>query len=176
MKKLTLIGIGVAIFMACNDLEKLTEFNMSYHSSVTIQKSTGLDLPITVFTPDVETNSESEFAVNDTRKDMVEDITLTGLDMTITSPTSQTFGFLKSIEVFIEADGLPEVQVAYQEEIPEEVGNVLSLETTGQNLKEYIIKDKFNLRVKTVTDEILSHDTDIKIDSRFFVNAKVLGL
>ena len=161
---------------ACKDLEKLTEFNMNYRSSITIPKSTGLDLPLILPTPDMETNSESEFAVNDTRKDMVEEIILTALEMTITSPDDQTFSFLESIRVSIVAEDLPEVEVAYQENVPVSADGTLSLETTGQDLKAYIIKDKFNLRVKTVTDEALSHDTDISIDSRFFVNARVLGL
>lgn len=176
MKKLSLLGVCLVMMIACKDLEKLTEFSMSYSSNITIPKSTGLDLPVTVPTPDIETNSESEFAVNDTRKDMVEEIFLTGLDMTITSPDDQTFSFLESIRVYIVAEDLPEIEVAYQENVSVSAGSQLSLETTGENLREYIVKDAFNLRVKTVTDEVLSYDTDIKIDSRFFVNAKVLGL
>ena len=176
MKKLSLLGMCLVMMIACKDLEKLTEFSMSYSSNITIPKSTGLDLPVTVPTPDIETNSESEFAVNDTRKDMVEEIFLTGLDMTITSPDDQTFSFLESIRVYIVAEDLPEIEVAYQENVSISAGSQLSLETTGENLREYIVKDAFNLRVKTVTDEVLSYDTDIKIDSRFFVNAKVLGL
>lgn len=176
MKKLAFIGICLISFVACKDLEKLTEFTLNYSSSVTIPKSTGLDLPVILPTPNMETNSESEFAVNDTRKDMVEEIILTGLDMTITSPDDQTFSFLESIKVSIAAEGLPEVEVAYQENVAATTGDKLLLETTNQNLREYIIKDKFNLRVETVTDEALSRDTKIKIDSRFFVNARVLGL
>ena len=175
MKKLALIGICLMVIAACKDLEKLTEFNMNYSSSVTIKKSIGLDLP-PLLTPDMKTNSESEFAVNDTRKDMVEEIILTGLDMTITSPDNQTFSFLKSIKVYIVAEDLPEVEIAHQENVSANADHKLSLETTGQDLKEYIIKDKFNLRVETVTNETVSRDTDIKIDSRFFVNARVLGL
>ena len=175
MKKLALISVCLISLVSCKDLEKLTEFNMNYSSSVTIQKSTSLNLPALI-TPDMKTNSESEFAVNNTRKDMVEEIMLTGLDMTITSPDGQTFSFLKSIKVFIVAEDLPEIQVAYQEVVGSNADDKLSLETTGEDLKEYIIKDKFSLRVETVTDETLPQDTKIKIDSRFFVNARVLGL
>ena len=175
MKKLALIASCLITIAACKDLEKLTEFDMNYSSSITIQKTTGLSLP-SLLTPDMKTNSESEFAVNDTRKDMVEEIILTGLDMTITSPDDQTFSFLKSINVYIVAKDLPEVEIAHQENVSATADHQLSLETTGQDLKEYIIQDKFNLRVETVTDETISRDTDIKIDSRFFVNARVLGL
>ena len=176
MKKLIPFYVCLILITACSDLEKLTEFDLNYSSSVTIKKSTGLDLPVTLFTPDMKRTRILNLPVNDTRKDMVEEIILTGLDMTITSPDNQTFSFLESITVYITAGDLPEVAIASQENVSASAGGKLSLETTGQNLKDYIILDKFNLRVKTVTDEALSQDTDIKIDSRFFVNARVLGL
>ena len=176
MKTFALVILVMSVFVSCKEIEKLTEFNMNYDSSVTIESGTGLTSPLKLFTPDIETNSESEFAVNDTRKDMVEEIKLTKLDLTITSPEAQTFSFLKSISVFISAEGLSEVEIASQDNIPENIGSLLSLETTDQDLKEYIKKDKFVLRVKSVTDEVMSQDVDIDIASQFFVNAKVLGL
>lgn len=149
---------------------------MDYSSSVTIPNSTGLELPFNLLTPDIETNSESEFAVNDTRKDLVEEIKLTKLILTITSPENQTFSFLESIVIYISASGLDEVEVASLNKVPASPGKRLTLETTHQDLKEYIKKDKFVLRVKTVTDEFITKDVDIDIASSFFVNAKILGL
>lgn len=176
MNKLTLLLVGVFAFISCQDIEKVTEFNMGYSSSVTIPNSTGLELPFNLLTPDIETNSESEFAINDTRKELVEEIKLTNLMLTITSPENQTFSFLESIEIYISAQGLEEVEVASLDNISANPGKKLTLETSSQDLKEYIKKEKFVLRVKTVTDEFLSKDIDIDINSNFFVNAKILGL
>ncbi len=176
MKKVVLLIIPVILYTSCKDIEKLTEFTMDYDSSVTLSKSTGLNLPVNLFTPDIETNSSSEFAVNETRKDLVEEIRLTALNLTITSPESQTFSFLESVTISIAAEGLSEIEVATLENIPDNVGKIITLETTDQDLKEYIKKDKFTLHVKSVTDELLSQDVDIDIASDFFVNAKILGL
>lgn len=177
MKKMILLMIGAYTFLAaCQELEKATEFNMKYNTAVTVPKSTLLDLPVTLATPDVETKAESEFAVNDTRKDLIEEIILTKLTLTITSPDGQRFSFLKSITVYIDADNLDEIEVARLDNIDNDIGRTISLDPTSQDLKEYIKKDKFSLRVETVTDELISKDVNIDIMSNFFVNAKILGL
>ncbi len=176
MKRIILLCAYVLITASCEEIEKLTEFDLEYESSITIKKTTGLDLPLAVLTPDIKTNSESEFAVNDTRKDMVEEIRLTSLELNVISPDNQTFSFIKSIEVFIVAEGLPKIRVAQQDNVPEDIGQTLTLETSEDDLKEYIKKDKFELSVETVTDEVISQDIDIEVDSRFFVNARILGV
>ncbi|UZR97925.1 hypothetical protein [Chondrinema litorale] len=160
---------------ACDEIDKLTQFNMDYNSTVTIPSSTGINLPFDVMSPDVETNSESTFAVNDTRKDMIEEIKLTTLNLTIESPTESDFSFLESISVYIAAEGLEETKIAYLDEVPEDVGAAISLDVSDEDLKEYIKKDNFELRVNTVTDEFISSDHDINIYSAFFIDAKVLG-
>ena len=67
------------IFTACDKLDELTKFDMEYSQRATIPSSAGIDLPFDVFTPEMETNSESTFEVNDTRKDLIEEIKLTEL-------------------------------------------------------------------------------------------------
>ncbi|MFC3972748.1 hypothetical protein [Maribacter confluentis] len=149
---------------------------MEYSQRATIPSSAGIDLPFDVFTPETETNSESKFAVNDTRKDLIEEIVLTELEMVILSPDDSDFSFLNSIEVFISAEGLEEIQIAYLNEVPENAGNTISLLTSDADLKEYIKKDEFSLRLNTVTDELMSTDHELEVNSTFFVDAKILGL
>jgi len=42
-------------------------------------------------------------------------------------------------------------------------------------LKEYLKKDKLSLRSQVLTDEVLTQSIQIKANSRFFVDAKILG-
>ena len=133
-------------------------------------------MPFDVFTPEMETNSESTFAVNDTRKDLIEEIKLTDLELVMISPEEADFSFLNSIEVYISADGLEEVLIANLDEVPEDAGNKISLNTSDIDLKEYIKKDEFSLRLNTVTDELMSTDHELEVNSTFFVDAKILGL
>lgn len=164
------------LLSGCSKIDELTKFNMDYDQTVTIPSSTGVNLPFDMFTPDTETNSETEFSVNDTRKDLIEEIKLTRLELSINSPGEADFSFLNSIEVFLSAEGLDEIKIAYLNEVQENVGNGLSLDTSDIDLKEYIKKDKFYLRLKTVTDEVMSKDHEIDVKSTFFVDAKILGI
>jgi len=177
MRNLKMIAFGgiLVLLSGCKKIDALTKFNMEFNETVVVPASTGINLPFNVLAPDVETNSESTFAINDTRKDLIEEIKLTALDLTLTSPATEDFGFLKSISVFLSAEGLSEIKVAWKEVVPDNAGKTLILDITDSDLKEYIKKDKFSLRLNTVTDEFLTSDYHIKVHSVFFVDAKVLG-
>jgi hypothetical protein len=161
------------LLFGCSNLDEFTQFEMDYSEQVIIPSSSGLSLPFNLYSPDVETNSESTFEVNDTRKDLIEQIKLTKLKLTLTSPSNSDFSFLKSIEIYINAPGLSEIKVAWSSDIPNT--NVIEMSVTDEDLKEFIKKDDFTLRVNTVTDEILTSDHHINIYSNFYVDAEVLG-
>lgn len=159
----------------CKKVDKLTQFDMEFNETVVIPSTAGVNLPFNLFTPDIQSNSESTFAVNDTRKDLVETIRLTRLDLTVTSPSNGDFSFLKSVEIFISAEGLAEEKIAWKNNIPSDANKHIELETSGTDLKEFIKKERFTLRLNTVTDELLASDHDINVHSIFSVDAKVLG-
>jgi hypothetical protein len=48
--------------------------------------------------------------------------------------------------------------------------------TSNEDLKEYLKKSKFKIRVSTTTDKIVTEDVTVKIDASFFVDAKILGV
>ncbi|PIB30812.1 hypothetical protein BFP77_03280 [Maribacter sp. 4U21] len=177
MLRHTLFTLFIVItFCSCDKLDELTKFDIEYNQRATIPSSTGVDLPFDVFTPETETNSESEFEINDTRKDLIEEIKLTQLELVIISPDGADFSFLESISVFISADGLDEIQIASLAEVSDNTGTRLNLDTSDIDLKDYIKSDKFSLRLNTVTDELLSTDHELEVNSTFFVDAKILGL
>jgi hypothetical protein len=173
-----LITLSLIIFTgsSCDKIDKLTQFQMAYNASVVIPSSTGINLPFNLFTPEIESNAESTFSVNNTRKDLIQEIKLTKLDLSITSPSNGNFKFLKSITIFISAEGLSEIEIANKNDIPDNVGAFLSLDTKDVDLKEYIKKDQFKLRLNTITDEIIASDHHIDVHSSYFVNAKILGI
>lgn len=163
-------------FIGCKEVDELTQFSLDYNSEITIPSSTIIDLPVDILTPDVETNSSSKFENNNTNADLVESVYLTEMDLTITSPSNTDFSFLESIEVYIVAEGLEDVKIAWEDNVPKNTGDKLVLTTTEKDLKEFVKKDVFNLRVKTVTDEAITKEHTINAYTVFFVDAKVLGI
>lgn len=163
------------VFAGCKKLDKLTQFRMEFDESVVIPASTGINLPFDIITPEIETDSETTFSVNDTRKDLVEEIKLEKLTLKISIPSDADFSFLNSVSVFLSAEGLTEIKVAWKENIPANIGDTLELDVTGDDLKQYLLKDSFKLRLHTITDELITSDHHIDIHSVFWVDAKILG-
>ncbi|HMV14769.1 MAG TPA: hypothetical protein PKK18_06705 [Chitinophagales bacterium] len=166
----------VVFFSSCKLIDKLTKFDVNYSTNYTIPASLVPGILGDIFTPDITTNSEQIFTNNNTKADLLEQVNLKSLQLTITSPSGKTFDFLKSASVFVSADGLPEVKIAYIDNIDDSVGNSISLNATGVELKEYLKKSKIKIRVANTTDKIVSENVTIKIDAVFFVDAKILGV
>ena len=53
---------------------------------------------------------------------------------------------------------------------------IIELTLSGEELKDYIKDSSYTLRVKSTTDETLSKDHNITIDTKFRVDAKIFGL
>lgn len=165
-----------SIFSGCKQLDKLTQFSLEYNESVVISSMIGLNLPFNLATPKIKTNSTEVFEINDTRKDLIEDIKLEELVLNLSDPADADFSFLQSIEIYISAEGLEEVLVAWKYDIDNSAGTSLDLETAGDDLSPFIVQDEFTLKFTTVTDKLILSDHQIEVNARFFVDAKILGL
>lgn len=154
--------------------DKLTiTFNITDSFDFTLESGSIINLPVEILTPDVTTNSGGEFEQNDTRADKVEEIKLNELKLLITSPSGKTFSFLKNIEIFISADGLAEKLVASGYDIKSS-SSVINLNCSTDNFAEYIKKESYKIRVKTVTRESPTQDVDINCFLSFKVKAAPL--
>ncbi|MBL7816044.1 MAG: hypothetical protein JNL70_13590 [Saprospiraceae bacterium] len=176
LKKLVLVSslFIVLLSTACKKINEALTFQLGYTSKITYNPSSSINLPFDLFTSDITTNSETEFSTRNTNKDLIDKITLKELKLTITSPTDQRFDFLSSVEVYIQATDLGELKIAESVNIPESVGNTLTLTVASNDIAPYIKKDKFKLRVKTVTDKTVSRQISVDAASQFEIQAKVL--
>jgi len=177
MKKIILVLLIVtAGITSCNKLDKLTQFEVKYSETFTIPSTIGINVPFNIPTPDITTNISKELENNQSNKELIEQIYLRKLLLTIESPSDETFSFLKDIDVFIQADGLPKVKIAYKYNITNNIGKELDLDVVDQDLQEYIKKDKYTISVKTTTDETIFQEVKIREDLTFWVDAKILGI
>ncbi len=175
MKKIVVCLAFVSILAAsCTKvLDSLTTFTFSRTTTFTIPASTGLGVPLNINTPDVVTNFESEFSTNNANTDRVEYIKLTSMNLEVTNPTGGNLDFLKSIQLSISADGLSDKIIASKSDVPDGL-SLLDLDVEDEDLKPYIIKDTYKLKVEAVTDQIITQDYDLSTTSAFEVKANVL--
>lgn len=177
MKKIFIpLFLFFTLLLSCEAIDELTKFDLDIQTSASIPATTLIDIPFDVQTPDVTTNSQSSFENNNTNRDLIESIKLTRMQLSITSPDDGDFNFIREIRIFIEADGLEEIEIANAIDLENTNSNTLLLQSERQELREYLIKDSYQLRIQTITDETINQTHNITIDSKFRVDANILGV
>ncbi|MFO7879904.1 MAG: hypothetical protein ACQES0_01215 [Bacteroidota bacterium] len=176
MKKYLLFAYALLFILmsSCQKLDELTQFEMDYQETVIIPASVEANIPYEIQTPEITTNAESEFEVHDTRKENIEEIKLNELKLSLIDPDDGNFDFLNEISVYLSTEQLPEIKVAWKEDIPENALQALQLNTSDENIGEYIKQESFRLRIETTTDKVITRDHEIQLDAVFLVNAKLI--
>lgn len=160
------------IQLSCSKKLGQVGFNISQQQSFTIPANNLLDLPV-IAVP-VTTNWSQQFSNNNTNKDQISQLTLTSLTLNATSPQDQTWGFLKSLQINIVADGLPEITLATADNIPDNIGSQLTMVPTSADLSAYGKKDNFTLKIKATQKQFLGHDVEARADMNFHVVAQLI--
>lgn len=171
--KLKLIAFALLLplfFTSCDAIDDLLSFTISNEASIQIKSTSPINLPTEIITPDVTTNSSSEFSNNKTKASLVKDVKLKSLRLSITNPDGKTFAFLKSIHLYISTTDSDEIELAYQDNI-NETTNMIDLISTDAKLDQYIKADKYKIRTQVTLKETLTKDVTVKADMKFNVTA-----
>lgn len=170
MKKNIVYSVFCALLLfSCEEVDDLLTFHMSDRTSITIE-SAGIGLPLDVITPDVTSNSQQEYENNNTHADLVKDVKLEQLKLTITDPSGKSFSFLKSIRIFISTSQENEIELASLTDITATTG-IIELIPTQQKLDTYAQASSYTLRTEVTTDETLTETVTVQVDLRFRVTA-----
>jgi hypothetical protein len=174
------IYAGITLLMllvfSCSAVDKLLTFTISDEYSFTIPGGIPGGIPagetFNVPTPDITSSSSTEFKNNKTNANLVKDVKLSELKLTITDPVNRTFSFLKSIHVYISTDGNDKVELAYLDDINSPT-NTISLKTTDNNLDKYIKASTYKLHFVVVTKEALTTEIKVNSEMKFKVTASL---
>jgi hypothetical protein len=169
-KSFTIIAILALFIISCSEVDKLLTFTISDQTTFKINSGIPFNSPFEVATPDVTTNSTSEFSNNNTNVDLVKDVKLQELKLSITSPADKTFSFLKSVHMYISTNADDEIELAFQDNISS-TSNTINLTCTTQKLDKYIKASSYKIRTSVTTRETLTQETTVKADMKFRVTA-----
>lgn len=169
--KPVLIIAFISLFItSCNEVDKLLTFTISDQASFTINSGLPFDTPFEAPTPDVTSNSTTEFENNNTKTDLVKDVKLQKLKLSITTPPDKTFSFLKSVHMYISTTPDDEIELAFLDNI-NVTSNTIDLTCTPQKLDKYIKASSYKIRTKVITKETLTKETTVKANMEFKVTA-----
>ena len=174
--KILLLSLSFLFLFNCSVIDELTKFDMDYETNYTLNPVPIVNFPVSLNTPDIETESESTFENNNTKKDLIESIKLKSLTIKISSPETGNFNFLKNVRIAISSENVEETEVAYLTDIPNDNSNSIDLDIIDKELKAYLKEDTFKLRVTAVADETTTEVYEVDFFAIFAVDAKILGI
>lgn len=162
----------LTLFSGCKKLG--INFGINHQATFRVEAGAPLNLPFEVGTPDVTTNSSAQFENNNTAANLIKEIKLEELKLTITNPSNKTFSFLKSIHIYISTNSSgDEIELAGMENIAS-TAQTITLNATTQDLSRYVKASSYKLRTSVVTKETLTQPIDVRTDIKFKVRASVL--
>ena len=173
-KALFLVPLALfLVFTGCKKIEQLLTFYIEDSQSIRIP-ATLLFGSVVALTPlTVATKSEDTFKNNNTRADLVKDVSLNKLSLTITDPSGQNFDFLQKIEIFISTNANDQIRMAYLDQVPRGVGSI-DLISTNAKLDSYLKAASYTLTTKVTTGQAIAREITVRADSRFKVTADPL--
>ncbi|WP_290794293.1 hypothetical protein [Flavihumibacter sp. UBA7668] len=173
---LAVLAIAATGLGACEKIDKLTQFTVTDRTELKIEAGAATLLPYDIYTPPVYSEASRELSVNNSKAEMLESVTLQEFRMVISNPYGRSWDFLKDIEVYIDADQLPEKRIAFETDLTDYINGVLVLKTEDVQLADYLKKGTYIIKTRLTTDKIITDDLDVSITTKFAVDAKVLGL
>ena len=175
MKKILFVLPLLALVLAvgCKKIDKLLTFYIEDSQNIRIASNFPLGTLVPLTPISVPTKSEERFSNEGTRADLVKNVSLNRLSLTITDPGSENFDFLRRIEIYISTDQNDQVLLASLAQVP---AGRTSIELTPTNavLDKYLKASSYTLTTKAEIARPISRDITVRSDSRFKVTADPL--
>ena len=166
---ITILAATLAI-ISCSVVDKLLTFTISNTATIKIESGLPIGGVFEIVTPDITTNSSKEFENNNTKANLVKDVKLNSLNLTITDPSGKSFSFLKSVRLYISTDASDEMELAYLEDI-NTTSNTITLIPNTIKLDKYIKPSSYTIRTSAVLKETVTKDITIAANMKFKVTA-----
>lgn len=178
MKKILPVLFLLALLAApgCKKARELINFQITDSQSFTVPAA--LSVPIGGLYPlpsrTVPSTARTAYASKGTTTDLVENVNLQEMTLTITAPPGQNFDFLRRIELYISSDisGSDKVLLASLASVPRGVSTI-SLLPAGTKLDQYLRNDTYTILTSVEINNRVGQNIDIRADSRFSIRARL---
>jgi hypothetical protein len=191
MKRVSLLFVLVlALFAGCKkeveEVEKILSFDITNTKTFTApmnevnlafalqQQDSTFTMPLPV--KGISSSSEADFQKNGTSTNLVKNIVPKELILTLPDNSPESFAFLKRMDIEITmADGSEPLLMAYNRNIPANVGKRLVFTPTQNTMDKYVKAGEYGLRLTNVRlRQPVTADLNITANLTFSVTASPL--
>ncbi|MGG7033671.1 MAG: hypothetical protein ACI7YS_00570 [Flavobacterium sp.] len=170
-KILSLIALASVAFTSCEALDELLNFSLEQTFSILVPAATTEDEDI-IIVETIETNAAQKFEEYKTTADLIKEIKLDQLTLTITD-ADKTFDFLKSVNVYIASSETSDDKILLVSKSDiNSTDTTLDLTTSKEGLAKYVKGDQFTLffEGKAAKEMIDAINVDVKIKFKVTAN------
>lgn len=167
-----LLPLLLLLFVSCEKINDLLTFEITSSETIKIPASGLIDAPFIAPVP-VPVNSQQSFENNNTKADLVRDVRLVKLKLTIVDPAAENFDFLDNIKIYIGTSGEDRVLLASLDKVPTGVSTI-ELVSANEQLDNYLKASSYTLYTEVGLRSNVAHELTVQADSRFKVTADPL--
>lgn len=171
-KTIFILPLLLLLLFSCDKLDRLLTFEIDHTDTIKIPASGLLNTPIVPPVP-VTMSSQESFKNNNTAANLVKDVRLSKLTLTITDPAAENFDFLKSIKLYIGTDESDKVLLASLDQVPTGVSSI-ELVSGNTQLDKYIKASSYTLYTEVTLRSNVAQELTVRADSKFKVTADPL--
>jgi len=173
MKKMRLLlPLLLLFFSSCKKIDQLLTFEIPNSENIKIPASGLINTPFISPVP-VTMSNEQTFKNNNTSADLIKDVRLRNLTLTIVDPATARFDFLQSIKLYIGTDPSDKVLLASLDSVPTSVSTITLLPSNAK-LDAYIKASSYTLYTEVAVRSTVAQELTVRADSRFQVTADPL--
>ena len=184
MKKIIFFICLIAVIASCKKTKELFDIPFSFKTTndFTLPKIADKevnvpDTMLSIKTPEITNTIPDEFKKNNADIDKLKSISIESIVLTIKNPPGQTFGFMKSIKVYMGATGKPEKLIAtkYDINLITPPPTVLNLTAENADIVDYIKGPTYYLKVETSLVKTYTQDITVSSEIKFKAVANPLN-
>ena len=175
-KVLTIISAIILTLSSCKKIDKLTNFYMENSVAITISSSDFASLNADIWSYEAENNITELCSNNKTNEESIKSISLDRFTVYISSPGTQTFDFIQSLEVFVNASGLEEKKIAWVQNNLKTGVKKLVLDINDDDIQDYITDKNLILHSLITGSDSIFSNVIIRYDYSYIITANLSGI
>lgn len=173
MKKIIPFIFVFSFLLSCE--KGSVTFYIEEEEIITVESSFPVSLPYSISIGTISNTSSVEYENNNTAPDLIQEVLLDNITLSIITHSGEDFSFLESMNVYIKkTDATDKILLAYIDNIDPNATSIELTPVENINLVPILQQDSYILDTEVEIKEYSLHDIDINLFVKFKITAGVL--